>query len=613
MSPTTRGEAIARAAATATRAVHKRAAPAPPTHLRATRVTAYAVSLDWRPPRGVATHARYEVLRNGHRVGTSRTHDLTDTGVRPSTAYSYAVRTVPPHGRPGSAGAALHVRTPTAPSPGSTVPGPPPPALAPAPPASTPPGPGPGGGPSAPMTTAMVDRLWWRAGFGATDVERSAWTGKDVSELVDFFLSSAQTLTPTTTPALSQGNQPIDPLASSDELIMEWLDTMARATNPLTERLTFFWHRHFAVARSSGIPAKFLLDYRNRLRRYGDLAANPQASFRDLAVEMTTQDGAMSLFLTGALNVAGHPNENYAREFMELFTLGVRDGQGNPNYTQADVTQLARALTGWHLDQAPASPTFGQVSFRPGSFDGGQKAIFGQTANWGAVAGTPAGAQSAVDLVLGQPAHAPFLVSKLWREFVRGPVPADTLADLLATYLAGGGLRLAPVLRKILAHPLIFASIDEPDMVKSPVVFGVGVLRLMDAPLKWFFQSAGLLAMQQVPYDPPNVAGWEGGLAWLNTSTVQARFEFVKSCQYLKHNPNAYPGAVPVSDVPGETAQQAFARAHAAVGSPWLSSAASAQFLAFAGSQATASVTQRAWLQYALRALILGGPDGQVM
>jgi uncharacterized protein (DUF1800 family) len=606
MSRTTRSEAIARAAASTGRAVTTRSLPAPPTHLAAPRVTAYAVTLSWRAPRQVARHARYEVFRGAHRVGVSRTHALTDTGVRPSTQYVYSVRTVVPHGKPGPASHRLTVRTPRAPTPGSPTPGPPTPL--PTLPINTAPGPA-----TNPMTTAMVDRLWWRAGFGATDAERATWTGHDSADLVDFFLTHQQTLTPTVTPALSQGNQPIDPLASSDELIMEWLDTMQRATNPLTERMTFFWHRHFAVARSSGIPAQFLLAYRDRLRRYGDLAANPQASFRDLAREMTTADGAMSLFLTGALNVAGHPNENYAREFMELFTLGVRDAQGNPNYTQQDVTQLARALTGWHLDQAPASPTFGQVSFSPGSFDAGQKTIFGQSANWGAVAGTPAGAQSAVDLVLGQPSHGPFLMAKLWAEFIRAPIPAETLADLVATYTAGGGLLIAPVIGRILSHPLIFESIDEPDMIKPPVVYGVGVLRLMAAPLKWYFQSSGLLAMQQVPYDPPNVAGWEGGLAWLDTSSVQARFEFVKSCQYLKHNPTGYPGAAPVADVPGESAEQAFDRAYAATGSPWLSAATRAQFLSFAQSQPTASVTQRAWLQYALRALILGGPDGQVM
>jgi uncharacterized protein (DUF1800 family) len=150
-------------------------------------------------------------------------------------------------------------------------------------------------------------------------------------------------------------------------------------------------------------------------------------------------------------------------------------------------------------------------------------------------------------------------------------------------------------------------------MIKPPVVYAVGVQRLMDAPLKWFFQAAGLAAMQQVPYDPPNVAGWEGGLAWLNTTTVQARFEFIKSCQYLKHNPGGYPGALPVADVPGESAQQSVDRAFAGVGSPWISAATRTQLLAFAQSQPTATATQRAWRQYAARALILGGPDGQVM
>ncbi len=608
MSPTTPAAAIGAAAAVVRRSVK---GPPPPSRLRAAKVTAHAVTLAWRAPRPAAKGRRYEVLRGGRRVGFPRGLGLTDTGVQPSTTYVYTVRTVPARGPAGPPSHRLTVRTPAGPAPGSPVPG------APAPgqpaPAAGPPGPPAPGVVANPMTAAMVDRLWWRAGFGATDVERSAWVGKEVGDLVDFFLTQTQSLAPTTTPPLSQGNQPIDPLASSDELIMEWLDTMARAANPLTERLTFFWHRHFAVARSSGVPAAFLLAYRNRLRRYGDLAANPQASFRDLAREMTTQDGAMSLFLTGTSNVAGHPNENYAREFMELFTLGVRDAQGNPNYTQVDVTQLARAFTGWRLDQAPASPTFGQVSFVPGSFDPGTKTIFGQSANWGAVAGTPAGAQSAVDLVLAQPSHAPFLISKLWAEFVRAPIPAARLADLAAAYTAGGGLRLAPVVRSILSDPLIFASIDEPDMIKPPVVYAVGVLRLMGAPLRWYFQASGLQAMQQVPYDPPNVAGWEGGLAWLNTTTVQARFEFVKSCQYLKHNPNGYPGAQPVADVPGEPAQAALARALAAVGTPWLSAATAAQLLAFAQAQPTGTATQRAWRQYALRALILGGPDGQVM
>ncbi len=624
------------------------AAIAAPGHLHASAVTPDAVTLRWKRPRGVRGKLSYELLRNGHHLGVAHGTEMTDTGVAPATSYSYVIRGLGPHGTHGHSSRPLRVRTPAAsasqgaPVPASGAPSSGTPAAT-QPVVSgtttTPPGDGgttttpgdggttttppPGGGTApATLTRAMVDRLWWRAGFGATDVERSQWVGQPVADLVDFFLTEPQALTSTTTPPLTQQNGPIDPLVGTNDLIQEWIDTMQRAQNPLTERLTLFWHRHFAVARSSGVPAAFLINYRNRLRRYGDLAANPQASFRDLANEMSTADGAMSQFLTGYTNTVGSPNENYAREFQELFTLGVLDAQGNPNYSQIDVTQLARAFTGWRLDQNTASPTYGQVSFSAANFDGGQKTIYGQTANFGAITDTPPGAVSAVDLVLAHPSHAPFLCNELWSEFIVTPIPADTLADLVSTYTAGDALQLAPVVRKILSHPLIFESIDEPNMVKPPIVYTAGALRLMGGMMKYYTPLNDLTMMQQIPYDPPNVAGWEGGLSWLNTTTVRARFELIKSLQFLKYGTpqasgGAYPGAQPVADVLGETAQQAYDRAYAAVGSPWLSSAGAAQILSFAQGFAQnpgiGSVTQRAWLQYALRALFLGGPDAQVM
>jgi uncharacterized protein (DUF1800 family) len=472
------------------------------------------------------------------------------------------------------------------------------------------------------LTTAMVDRLFWRAGFGPSDAQRTTWTGKPVADLVDFFLSATQTLDPTVPPPVTQTNQPIDPTSSREELVMEWLDTMQRAANPFTERLTFFWHRHWPVSDGDGLTAASLLPYRDRLRRFGDLAAYPNASFRTLAEEMTTQDGAMSLFLTGYANQKGHPNENFAREFMELFCLGVRDAAGQPNYSQQDVQELARAFTGWRLDRTPASPTYTQVSFGGLSFhDAGQKTIFGQTAQWGALTGTPAGAVSAVDLVLGRPAHAPFLIRKLWAEFIVSPIPDATLADLVATYTAGGAYLLKPLLAKILNHPLIFESLDEPNMVKAPVVYLVGAQRQLGAPMKWFYQRDALQNMQQIPYSPPNVAGWEGGLSWLNTNTTQARFDLILRLLMLKHRPSptptsgiGYPGSVPIpTPAVGESAQQAFATAYAACTSPWLSAATKSQILTFAESHPHGTANECLQRQYALRALILGGPDAQVM
>ena len=239
----------------------------------------------------------------------------------------------------------------------------------------------------------MVERLFWRAGFGPSAADRQQWTGQPVEALVEHFLTTPYELAPTSTPPTYKGN-PINPLASDPELQMEWLDRMQRVTNPFPERLNLFWHRHWAVSRDSGIANSDLLAYRDRLRRYSDLAGNPTARFRDLALEMTTQDAAMSRYLTGYLNVKGAPNENYGREFMELFTLGVTNAEGVPNYTQTDVHELARAFTGYSLNGET-----GVVSFTPARFDSATKTIFGHTGAFNAAEG--------VALVLSQPNHAP--------------------------------------------------------------------------------------------------------------------------------------------------------------------------------------------------------------
>jgi uncharacterized protein (DUF1800 family) len=436
----------------------------------------------------------------------------------------------------------------------------------------------------------MVDRLFWRAGFGPNDAERSQWTGQPISSLVEYLVSAPNTLAPSITPPTYNG-APIDPLDSDDELQMEWLDVMQRSTNPLVERLTFYLHRHFAVSKDAGIDSPSLLAYRDRLRRYADFATTPTARFSDLALEMTTQDSAMSQYLTGFQNVKYAPNENYAREFMELFTLGVTDANGNPNYSQTDVHNLARAFTGYQLDFSKTPPV---VTLKPGLADTGTKTILGQTSKFNAPA--------AMALVLSQPSHAPFLVRGLWNEFIAAPIPGDALAALTSTYLQTG-TQLQPVLRGILSNPLIFDSLDEPTMIKSPVVYTVGVLRATGAPLQ-AVQTDALADMLQQPYHPPNVAGWPGGLAWMTTGTSVARFSLIPECQGVM---------AALTDVPGETADQAYARAYAACGSPWLSATTQTVLQALAASAPTTHTSQRLERQYALRSLMLGGPDGQVM
>ncbi|HVU73824.1 MAG TPA: DUF1800 family protein [Mycobacteriales bacterium] len=577
--------------------------PTAPSKLHGTATTS-TVTLGWKAAHDNRKVTHYEVFRNGHLVGKPTRTSFTDKKLLADHAYAYAVRAVDKAGNRGKKTHVLTIRT-RKPATGPTGP-------------TAPTGPtGPTGPTATPLTTPMVDRMFWRAGFGPSQAERDAWSGKPVADLVDFFVSHPQSYDPTVPPPVTQSNQPIDPLVSSDELVMEWLYSMQTATNPLTERLTFFLHRHWCITRLTGeITNDLLIAYRNRLRSFADLAANPTSSFKDLAYEMTTQDGAMSLFLNGWQNVKGHPNENYAREFMELFCLGVRDASGAANYTQTDVTEMARALTGWHLDQNPG-PTFGNVSFRSSSFDAGSKTIFGQAANWGADPAQGSGTASAIDHVLQHHAHAPYIVRKLWGEFIAAPIPDDALAALVTAYVANGAYQLKPLVRGILSHPLMFDSLDEPNMVKPPVVYLVGMQRALGAPMKWFWQHEVLGDMQQSPYEAPNVAGWEGGLSFLNTNTADARFDAVLRTLFVNYDntsgTSAYPNRTPLPDIPTETAAQCFDRAYALCGSPWLSAASTAQIQSFSAAQPASTANARLQRLYAVMALIFGGPDGQVM
>ena len=145
----------------------------------------------------------------------------------------------------------------------------------------------------------------------------------------------------------------------------------------------------------------------------------------------------------------------------------------------------------------------------------------------------PASVNAAVDAVLAHGNHAQFLIRKLWAEFIASAIPQGTLDALVANYRASG-FQLKPLIRSILTNPLIFESIDEPNLIKPPMVYIVGALRQLDAPLKYNQVEAAMNAMQQKVYFPPNVAGWEGGMAWLNTNTVQGRFDLINRLQYLQ-------------------------------------------------------------------------------
>jgi uncharacterized protein (DUF1800 family) len=438
------------------------------------------------------------------------------------------------------------------------------------------------------LTEAMVDRLFWRAGFGPTAQDRATWTGKPLSAAVHWLLSTPAGLSGQ--PSTNDGN-PLDPTGDDTDLVLSWIDRMIRATNPFVERLTFFWHRHWANSREQVSPPQLLMTQNNLFRSYADFGSNPKASFRQMAYAVTI-DPSMLRYLTGEYNVKGAPNENYAREVMELFTLGVDDANGNPNYSQDDVEQLAKALSGWQINDD--NPDAVYSFFTQSLWYNGPKIVFGQLGNFTST--------DAVNLVLARPAHPAFVLTELWNEFIVDPPDPATLNGLISTYLSSG-MQLKPVMNAILTHPALFASLDEPNMVKPPIVYVVGAMRALGQRITDTTAADYLDPMGQVPYFPPNVSGWEGGLSWLNTNTALARFSLVSA---LLANTR-------ITDVPGETAAAAYDRAYVAAGRPWLADGTQSTLRSFAQTAPSSGASQRTQRQVALRALMLAGPDAQVM
>jgi len=469
------------------------------------------------------------------------------------------------------------------------------------------------------LTTPMIDRLFWRAGFGPSEADRKRWHNKPVTSLVDWFLK--------TRPALKgaaptrDGNR-LDPTTEDVDLVLEWVDRMIRSTNPFPERLAFFLHRHFANARDGGPSQQMLRRQIDLFRSYSDFSRNPNASFRDL-VRAVTVDPSMLRYLTGEDNVRGHSNENYAREVMELFCLGVRDRAGRPTYTEGDIKHLARAFTGWQIDES--NPDVPRGVFDPNRWSNGLKSPFGVSGNFKAYRPGDPGykvSSDVVELVLKRPprvgdvhdrlrkpyeTHARFFLLKLWHEFIVAEPDAKTMNDLVKTYLTPRhgrpGLLLKPVLRKILSHKLMFESINEPNMVKPPVVFVAGMYRSMGLGIRDQTAFDFLDAMGQLPYNPPNVSGWEGGLSWLTTNTVLSRFALAGELMDKK---------APV-DRPGESSSQAVDRALREIGRPWVAKASLSAIKDYAARAPSGRNDLRIERQRMIRALVLAGPDAQVM
>ena len=285
----------------------------------------------------------------------------------------------------------------------------------------------------------------------------------------------------------------------STQLVMWWLDRMALSRYPLTERMTWFWHGHWATSISGVFYPLAMQKQNNTLRTHA------LANFKDMAKAMAV-DGALNVWLSNNENYIQSPNENLAREFMELMTLGVN------KFTQHDVTAAARALTGYRTDQSNGNVTLD----REWHFDA-PLVILGTKSKFNA--------ESFASLVVSKDQSARFISERLWFRFVSGSTaPPAALAGSFASRDVSS-----------LVHALVrSAAWTNPAnaLVKSPVEWFVGAcraLRVQPSTLDASGTQWELSQMGQLPFNPPNVGGWTYGQAWLTGVAFQYRFKLAQS------------------------------------------------------------------------------------
>ncbi|TSD94439.1 DUF1800 domain-containing protein [Skermania sp. ID1734] len=353
------------------------------------------------------------------------------------------------------------------------------------------------------------------AGFGARGSEVDAAVGSDVGALISAALQTDPESDPgarrtpvPTFPALQAPGKAADIVARKQHnkqvqsqlstLTAWWLQRMVAVQQPLHEKLTMTWHNHFATSVQKVRAAGYMAAQNAKLR------AGARGDFRSLAYAMLT-DAAMLRWLDGNQNTAKAPNENLAREFMELFSLGHGNG-----YTETDVRQGARALTGWTIRPD------GTSVFNPRRHDGGIKTVLGVTG--------PLDARGFCDAVLDHPKSAGYVAGSLWQRLVSDTPPSpEALSRLLAAY--GPNRNLAALTTAVLTDPDVQAG--RTSIVLGPVDWLVGAVRGLQVPIDTEAEALTLASvlrnLGQLPFYPPSVGGWPRGQAWLSTAAAELR------------------------------------------------------------------------------------------
>ena len=380
------------------------------------------------------------------------------------------------------------------------------------------------------MATISYDEaahLLRRMGFGGSPEEISALVTRGREGAVDSLLNVTAVANDELDALIARSfdfsNPDNFPRFNRAELQRWWFTRMAHTRRPFEEKMTLFWHNYFATA-ASKVDDRFMLVQNVKLR------ALALARFDDLLLTVA-RDPAMLIWLDGIVNVKDSPNENWARELQELFTMGIHDVvTGEANYTEGDVKEIARAFTGWKFRfNRGGNPYDFPFFLNPAEHDNGAKTIYGQTANFSG--------EDVITLVAARPATGRFLVKKIFDFFVY-PFDLNSAGDRatiekFADVYVSSSHSIRTLVRAIFTSDEFFSSRARFALVKTPVELIVGAIRMLGArynPGDYNPRTSSNVLAQisnflgQELFNPPDVAGWNLNLGWINTAALLNRF-----------------------------------------------------------------------------------------
>jgi uncharacterized protein (DUF1800 family) len=357
-----------------------------------------------------------------------------------------------------------------------------------------------------------IQHLYWRAGFGLSPIEFQQKRKQSLNKVIKDLFKDAKKLRPVRMPHYNipsgeslKGMSKEERLKQKKEIQkltpevnLNWVRQMTSDSySCLQEKMTLFWHGHFACESKR-------FDYAGR--QINTIRQSALGNFRDLVLAIS-KDASMILYLNNQQNRKNKPNENYARELMELFTIG------RGNYTEQDIKESARAFTGWFSDRRT-----GEFKFTERQHDSGSKTFMGKTGNWDG--------DDIVDIILDRKETATFLATKVYRYFVNEKVEDKNVA-VLANVLYKSNYDIGLMMQTLFESDWFYAKQNVGVKIKSPIELLVGMGKVLNLE---FGNTKSVLFPQnylgQILFKPPNVAGWPGGKTWIDNSTLMLRMNF---------------------------------------------------------------------------------------